>query len=75
MNNEKDILKIFGRNLRAERNRLGLSQDGLAELMGICAGKHIGNIERGITNPKLTTIISILKVLNIKFEKLYSVEK
>lgn len=70
--NEKDVLKIFGNNLRAERNRLGLSQDGLADLMGICAGKHIGNIERGITNPKLTTIIAMLKAMDIDFEKLYN---
>ncbi len=69
---EKSVLKNFGNNLRAERNRLGLSQDGLANLMGICAGKHIGNIERGITNPKLTTIVAMLKVMNIDFEKLYN---
>ena len=69
---EKLVLKNFGNNLRAERNRLGLSQDGLANLMGICAGKHIGNIERGITNPKLTTIVAMLKVMNIDFEKLYN---
>ena len=69
---EKSVLKNFGNNLRAERNRLGLSQDGLANLMGICAGKYIGNIERGITNPKLTTIVAMLKVMNIDFEKLYN---
>ncbi len=30
-----DILREFGKNLRAERNRAGLSQDELAEEMGI----------------------------------------
>ena len=44
---KNEILKIFGKNLRAERNRAGYSQDELAEKMGICAGEHIGNIERG----------------------------
>lgn len=48
---KNEILKIFGKNLRAERNRAGYSQDELAERMGICAGKHIGTIERGETNP------------------------
>ena len=70
-----DILKEFGRNLRAERSRAGLSQDMLAEKMGICAGKHIGTIERGETNPSLTTIVAILKTLNLNFEKLISIEK
>ena len=62
---KNEILKIFGKNLRAERNRAGYSQDELAERMGICAGKHIGTIERGETNPSLTTIVAILKALNI----------
>lgn len=72
---EKDeVLIQFGKNLRAERNRAGYSQDGLAEKIGICAGKHIGTIERGETNPTLTTVISIMKVLNISFDKLYDVK-
>ena len=68
-----EILKEFGRNLKAERNRKGFSQDGLAAKTGICAGKHIGKIERGETNPSLLTIISIMETLNITFDKLYNV--
>lgn len=72
---DKDkILIEFGKNLRAERNRAGYSQDGLADAIGICAGKHIGTIERGETNPTLTTVIAIMKTLKIDFEKLYNVE-
>ena len=73
--NENIILKEFGNNLRAERNRLGLSQDELAEKMKICAGKHIGKIERGETNPKLTTIITLMHTLNITFDKLFDCKK
>ena len=69
------ILTDFGRNLRAERNRAGYSQDGLADKIGICAGKHIGTIERGETNPTLTTVIAIMKTLNIPFEKLFDVNE
>jgi len=68
---KNEILLEFGKNLRAERNRAGYSQDGLAEKIGICAGKHIGTIERGETNPTLTTIVAIMEVLNIGFDKLY----
>lgn len=69
-----EILVEFGKNLRAERNRAGYSQEGLAEKMGICAGKHIGTIERGETNPTLTTIIAIMKTLDVSFDKLFEVE-
>lgn len=71
MDKEK-ILKEFGKNLRAERNRAGYSQDGLANKIGICAGKHIGTIERGETNPTITTVIAIMETLNISFDKLYN---
>lgn len=73
---DKDkILIEFGKNLRAERNRAGYSQDRLADAIGICAGKHIGTIERGETNPTLTTIIAIMKVLKIDFAKLYNIDE
>lgn len=68
---KKEVLITFGKNLRAERSRAGFSQDELAERMGICAGKHIGTIERGETNPSLTTIIAIMKALDISFDKLF----
>lgn len=72
---EKDeILIQFGNNLRAERNRVGLSQDALAEKIGICAGKHIGTIERGETNPTLTTIVAIMKALDLDFDKLLDIK-
>lgn len=73
--NKDDVLITFGRNLRAERNRAGYSQDGLAEKIGICAGKHVGKIERGETNPTLTTILAIMETLNIDFDKLYDISK
>lgn len=69
------VLSEFGKNLRAERNRAGYSQDGLANEIGICAGKHIGTIERGETNPTLTTIVAIMKTLNIGFDKLYDAKE
>ncbi|MBQ8458866.1 helix-turn-helix transcriptional regulator [bacterium] len=73
--NKDEILKEFGKNLRAERNRSGYSQDGLADEIGICAGKHIGTIERGETNPTLTTIVALMKKLNISFDKLFDITK
>ena len=73
--NEEDILKEFGNNLRAERNRLGLSQEELADLTGLSYGQVIGTIERGEVNTSLLSVIYILKALNITFEKLFDINK
>lgn len=67
---DKDIILNIGNNIRAERNRLRLSQEELAEKIGINV-KNLGKIERGQSNPKITTIVSIMKALNIPFDALY----
>lgn len=69
MRDEK-VIKQFGRNLCAERNRLGLSQDELGSAAGL-DGTYIGRIERGEVNPTLTTIIPILDALGVPFSALY----
>lgn len=66
--------KEFGRNLCAERNRLGLSQEGLGALIGK-EGTYVGRIERGEVNPTLTTIIALLKALDLPFEVLCDYKK
>ncbi len=72
---KKEILKEFGRNLKAERNRAGYSQEGLAEKVGLGFGQHIGKIERGETNTSLTVIAAIMDVLDIDFDKLLDRKK
>ena len=71
MLNKNEILKEFGKNLRAERNRAGLSQEGLAEKIGIGFGQHVGTIERGETNTSLSVIVAIMEALDLDFEKLF----
>ena len=66
---DKSKIKQFGRNLCAERNRFGLSQDELGQKAGI-DGTYIGRIERGEINPTLTTIIPIIEALGLPFETL-----
>ena len=72
---KKKVLEEFGKNLRAERSRLNLSQEELAKKMGICAGKHIGTIERRETNPTLTNIVAIMQALDISFDKLFETKE
>ena len=75
MLSKEEILREFGKNLRAERNRAGLSQEGLAEKIGVGFGQHIGTIERGETNTSLSIIIAIMDALDLDFEKLFDRNK
>lgn len=68
---KKEILKEFGRNLKAERNRAGLSQEQLAEKIGVSYGQVVGMIERGVTNTSLSVIVGIMNALDLDFDKLY----
>ncbi len=72
---KKNILKEFGRNLKAERNRVGLSQEQLAEKIGVSYGQVVGMIERGETNTSLSVIVSILDALDLDFETLFNRKK
>ena len=70
-----DILKEFGKNLRDERNRAGLSQEQLAEKIGVSYGQVVGTIERGETNTSLSVIVAIMEALDLDFEKLFDRNK
>ena len=69
---KKEILKEFGRNLKAERHRAGLSQEQLAERIGVSYGQVVGMIERGETNTSLSVIVGIMNALDLNFDKLYN---
>lgn len=68
-----DELIKLGNNIRAERSRLHLSQEEFAEKIDIRTS-HVSNIENGKVNVKFTTLLTIMKVLNVPFEKLYDFE-
>lgn len=55
MYNENEILKQFGRNVKAERIRKGFTQETFAELMGVNR-EYISKIERGTANMSLKKI-------------------
>ena len=63
-------LEILGNNIRAERSRLHWTQEQLAEKANIQTN-HVSNIENGKYDIKFTTLLSIMKALNVSFEKLY----
>lgn len=72
---KREILKEFGRNLKAERHRAGLSQEQLAEKIGVSYGQVVGTIERGETNTSLSVILAIMMALDLDFDKLFDRKK
>lgn len=67
MYNGTEILKQFGRNVKAERIRKGLTQEALAEKIGVNR-EYISKIERGTANMSLKKIVSLTNFIgaNIK---------
>ncbi len=69
MYNDKEILKQFGRNVKAERVRLGYSQETLAEKMSVNR-EYISRIERGIQNMSLAKITALANYLETNINDL-----
>lgn len=60
-----DIRKVFGQNMRHHRLAAGLSQEAVAELMGVDRA-HISSMERGQQNVTLLTIWSAAQALGVR---------
>lgn len=56
--------RVFGERLRAERLRLGLSQEDVAHLSEMHV-TNVGKLERGMANPSLVTIVRLAGALNV----------
>ena len=69
MHDGKEILKQFGRNVKAERIRHGYSQENLAEKMGVNR-EYISRIDRGIQNMSLLKITSLANYLETNLQNL-----
>ena len=66
MRNEAQKL---GKNLKKIRIEKGISQSGIADLLGVSRG-FVSNIENGKTNPTLATIARLSKALGVSIEEL-----
>jgi transcriptional regulator with XRE-family HTH domain len=65
-----NIPTLFGRRIRALRNKLHLSQEALAERCDLHA-TYIGGIERGLRNVSLINIVKIARGLKAKPGELF----
>jgi transcriptional regulator with XRE-family HTH domain len=64
--------KLFGQRLRELRERSGLTQVAVAEVMGV-PQSHVSAMERGVMLPNLLTVIRLAVALNCKVAALTSV--
>lgn len=64
-------LKKFGENLQKVRKGKGISQEKLAEEIGVHR-TYLSLVEKGDRNPSLRTIYRLSKALNVHSSKLLS---
>jgi len=65
-----DIKIKFGKRLRKIRRNKDLTQEQLAEQIGVSAD-FIGQIERGLRSPSFENLQRLSEVLEVKVEELF----
>ena len=65
-----DIKRAVGKRIKIVRQRSGLTQDQLAEQVGL-SPKYISGIERGVENPTMDTLLRLAKVLGVESYDLF----
>jgi len=71
---EQELRKILARNIKVERTKRGLTQEGLAEIASIST-KHITKIETCRVTPSIFLIYKIAKAMNISIDILVKKEE
>ena len=64
-----NVARAFGKALREQRLKKGLSQQEVADKCGLDIS-YVGGIERGQRNPTLGVIHGLAKVLGVKASEL-----
>ena len=62
-------LKSIGPRIKAARERKGITQESLAEIVNL-SPMHVSVIERGVKPPKLETLIKIANALDVSADEL-----
>jgi len=65
MDENSNILKVMGENIRIARTQKGYTQDKLAELLNT-SDKFISMVERGASGLSMTTLVNLCNILNIE---------
>jgi transcriptional regulator with XRE-family HTH domain len=60
-----DIKRAVGKRIKIVRQQNGLTQDQLAEHVGL-SPKYISGIERGVENPTMDILLRVAKILGVE---------
>lgn len=66
------MIKVFGRNIKNLRVKMGLTQEQVSEMAGINP-KYLGEIERGLKNPTALVIYKLTRSLGVPFCEIISI--
>jgi len=61
----------FAANLREQRQKLGLSQEALADLAGLHR-TYVSQVERTVTNVSIDNVEKLARALGVEADKLFS---
>ena len=70
---DMEILQIVADNIRIERLKKRISQEKLAERVGIST-KYLNMIENKKANPTIVVVIKICQMLDITLETIYPIQ-
>ena len=70
----KKILKQLGQRLKEKRKEANLTQEQLAEIVGIHP-TYVGKLEGGKNNPSVKMVYKITRALKIKFCDIFDFDK
>jgi transcriptional regulator with XRE-family HTH domain len=65
-----DTKRALGKRLKAVRERRELTQEGLAEKVGL-SSKYISGVERGVENPTIDNLIRLATMLEVEPYELF----
>lgn len=68
------LRRLVGENIRRLRKERGWSQEELGERAAL-SYKFVGEIERGVVNPSLDSLLNIANALAIKIAKLFLTDR
>ena len=65
---------LFGKKLRKIRRHKDLTQERLAELLGVSV-EFVSNMERGVNAPSFETVEKIAEAFDLPFSELFTFEE
>ena len=69
-----NLKTLFGKNLRKFRRRKDLTQEKLAEVLGVSV-EFVSNMERGVNAPSFETIEKITNAFDLSAAQLFDFEE